>query len=151
MCRPRVLRRCFRSERARTRAVNLSALRQRTVDDCRTLSPEEDRPDVFPVSYGGAKGVVRWNLFNTDISRARATVIAFTSPAYVCARDVNGIFVLTLLARSFVRGDCLPGTRDCQWAPPPIYPPRIHLEFLRERKSSNVRSTRFGASSRTWR
>lgn len=141
--RPRVLQRCFRSERARTRAVNLSALRQHTVDanDRRTHSRLRRRKIVPMFSLcrrirrgHGAKGVVRWNLFNTDISRARATVIAFTSPAYVCARDVNGIFVLTLLARSFVRKDCLPGTIDCRWAPPPVYPPRTHLEFLSERK-----------------
>lgn len=82
--RPRVLRAMF-SERARTRAVNLGALRQRTVyaNDrvAYTLSPkeEEDRPDVFPVStnptrrrrYGARKGSPA-EIYLTRISRERA-------------------------------------------------------------------------------
>lgn len=65
--------------------------------------------------YGARKGS-HAEIYLTRISRERdATVIASTSPAYVCTRDVNGIFVLTLLARSFVREeDCLPGTIDCR-------------------------------------
>jgi len=56
-------------------------------------------------------------------------------PAYVCARDVNGIFVLTLLARSFVRWGTALARNDRLPMSPRVYPPRIHLGFLSERKS----------------
>lgn len=90
-------------------------------------------------THGGAKGVAE--IYLTRISRERATVIACEPGLGLRARDINGIFVLTLsvLARSFVRGDCLPGTIDSseRWEETPphtLSTSFIHLGSLSRRK-----------------
>lgn len=85
-------------------------------------------------------------IYLTQISRVRARAgyrDCLARPAYVRARDVNGIFVLTLPARRrrrrrlipFVRADCLPRTIDRRRArrsppfsptPPVPYSPRVY-------------------------
>lgn len=125
MCRPRVLRRCFRSERARTRAVNLGALRQRRRQrPPYSLSPkeEEDRPDVFPASTNptedtGARKGSSAEIYLTRISRreralpwlplrARLTSLRAEKRKWDFCVDVAGSFFCS--RRLFARNDRLP-------------------------------------------
>lgn len=166
MCRPvirrtHVLQRCFRNDRGRTRAVNLGAFRQRTVDVNHTVihtsrsvqEGEKYRPgDVFPVSanltkgirtvHGGAKGVAE--IYLTRISRERARHRDCLREPGLRLRERRKWDFCVDAAGSFFcsRGLFTQNDRLPMRPPSYFYPPCIHLVSLSGRKS--------GGSSSVW-